>query len=1127
MFSYMSTLFKYLFSKNSEEDDNEKEDFLAEQLLDLEIINETQNEYDNKTEAHEFPKNTVCFQKTGVITCINTSEIVIDDSLYFDAQSCTLDLKFNDQVLYLGYKNQNDSTVVVRILKNLGAFWDSGRDIEESEETVYGIIEHVVIGEVDERKNRYVYIKDSDIKFSLDDVASNLVPVSGDWLELKCSVQWNEEKPTDISPSQVLKVKSIRPLRSKIKNVIIDEWFGDYGICDKNIYFNRQSMQDGSVPQKGNNVMLEAIESNQGLCTWRATKVITIQVSELIEDVDNTHIDEENNSLIIEQEQQISVTHPIDFENINFNESKSMVITILNNSGQMHYINKWIVLNKKKNSQINLTPILTKPWRLYPQQKFTLTITCRPKFLGKTREHIKILFKGFQIDRYVNIQVVNDLFLNKNAPHKRKTVQESITKMKEIISENNNAFMPGVKPLKPPNFMAVRLGAFAIPSKVWAAVLGDSEQAAYSPDFDQIINRIISFLPCLLQPLNINNYTDRWHTLLYMEEIQQNINMRVYDLSKVFLIRCQEYLGVEIKELSEKRPSLMLGDKAIVKDIWDSNAPAYEGFIHIIKGDVVLMKFHQKFHESYTGSDVSIEFHFSRTMFRRAHQTINFAITKLGPDVLFPSRVSTHSCLLSQKRLSTIKWFKKNLNDYQKSAVLNILQGECRPLPYCIYGPPGTGKTVTVTELILQILTQFPDSRILVATPSNSAANLITEKVIEYREMFSDSILRLIAHHLVNSDNLPESIKPFCSTLDLSAENTKRRQIESGTNSRGTSFIGRHRVTIGTCYCLSGLIQLNLPKGHFTHIVVDEAGQATEPEVMIPLILADKESSQIILAGDPKQLGPVILSKYCKELGLDESYLSRILEMFPYQKDYDAYNLTDGFNPRLVTKLNHNYRSLQEVLQLPSAMFYEASLVAKLDRTSPWVTKLLKVVSEIFQTADSETGGIFMYGIRGCNARAEDSPSWYNPQEASMVALTVCKLYKKDVKPDDLGIITPYIAQIKCIRLLFDAMGLPQPKIGTVEEFQGQERPIILISTVRSSESHLQEDQKNSLGFVRSAKRLNVALTRAQVAVILFCDPHLLCVDPLWIQVINSTVQNDKYIGCDLPHIVKNNLRNK
>lgn len=106
-------------------------------------------------------------------------------------------------------------------------------------------------------------------------------------------------------------------------------------------------------------------------------------------------------------------------------------------------------------------------------------------------------------------------------------------------------------------------------------------------------------------------------------------------------------------------------------------------------------------------------------------------------------------------------------------------------------------------------------------------------------------------------------------------------------------------------------------------------------------------------------------------------------------------------------------------------------------------------------------------------------------------------------------------------------MGLPQPKIGTVEEFQGQERPIILISTVRSSESHLQEDQKNSLGFVRSAKRLNVALTRAQVAVILFCDPHLLCVDPLWIQVINSTVQNDKYIGCDLPHIVKNNLRNK
>lgn len=103
------------------------------------------------------------------------------------------------------------------------------------------------------------------------------------------------------------------------------------------------------------------------------------------------------------------------------------------------------------------------------------------------------------------------------------------------------------------------------------------------------------------------------------------------------------------------------------------------------------------------------------------------------------------------------------------------------------------------------------------------------------------------------------------------------------------------------------------------------------------------------------------------------------------------------------------------------------------------------------------------------------------------------------------------------MKLLFDGIGLPQPKIGTIEEFQGQEKPLIIISTVRSSENYLVEDEKNVLGFVKSPKRLNVALTRAQVAVLLFCDPHLLSTDPLWRKVIKTAIKEDKYMGCDLP----------
>lgn len=101
---------------------------------------------------------------------------------------------------------------------------------------------------------------------------------------------------------------------------------------------------------------------------------------------------------------------------------------------------------------------------------------------------------------------------------------------------------------------------------------------------------------------------------------------------------------------------------------------------------------------------------------------------------------------------------------------------------------------------------------------------------------------------------------------------------------------------------------------------------------------------------------------------------------------------------------------------------------------------------------------------------------------------------------------------------MFESTGAIQPKIGTVEEFQGQERPIIFITTVRSIDSKVEEDIRHSLGFIKNPKRVNVALTRGQVAVIIFCNPHLLCMDQLWQKIIAHTVKNECYTGCDLPY---------
>lgn len=235
MFSYISALLEYVFPKKIEEDDTNKEDFLAEQLLDLEISNQEQvNESSDVVTAPAIPRNAECFQRTGtlvqvfsphlschfllssrkthliyvfflgLITYACEEYVLIDGMHYFDMSACSIKVLLNDKVLYLCYKDTSDSIVVVRILENQGIYWG---DEEIVEENAFSVIEHTVVGEVESRQDRFVFMKGSDMKFSLDDVEGTFVPIKGDWLELKCSVQFDENKPSDISAVQVINLR--------------------------------------------------------------------------------------------------------------------------------------------------------------------------------------------------------------------------------------------------------------------------------------------------------------------------------------------------------------------------------------------------------------------------------------------------------------------------------------------------------------------------------------------------------------------------------------------------------------------------------------------------------------------------------------------------------------------------------------------------------------------------------------------------------------------------------------------------------------------------------------------------------------------------------------------------------
>lgn len=99
-------------------------------------------------------------------------------------------------------------------------------------------------------------------------------------------------------------------------------------------------------------------------------------------------------------------------------------------------------------------------------------------------------------------------------------------------------------------------------------------------------------------------------------------------------------------------------------------------------------------------------------------------------------------------------------------------------------------------------------------------------------------------------------------------------------------------------------------------------------------------------------------------------------------------------------------------------------------------------------------------------------------------------------------------------------MEMPIPKIGTVEDFQGQERDVIILSAVRSSQSHVGNDIRHALGFVASPRRLNVALTRARAVLIIMGNPHLLSMDAYWRSVLLHCIRNNSYLGCDYPSCI-------
>ncbi|XP_071810041.1 RNA helicase Mov10l1-like isoform X1 [Asterias amurensis] len=446
------------------------------------------------------------------------------------------------------------------------------------------------------------------------------------------------------------------------------------------------------------------------------------------------------------------------------------------------------------------------------------------------------------------------------------------------------------------------------------------------------------------------------------------------------------------------------------------------------------------------------------------------------------------------------EFYNPHLNVRQQSAVIRILQGEGRPMPYIIFGPPGTGKTVTVVEAILQVHCRRPSSRILACTPSNSAADLLTERIHDSNKVDSGAMVRLNAFHR-SQESIPSAILPYCK------------------DGEKLEVISHQRIIVCTCSTAGSLYQLGLTAGHFSHVFVDEAGQATEPECLVPVGLSVGPEGQIILAGDPMQLGPVLNSHIAKEYGLGQSFLERLILRKVYRRDADKFRDHGCYDPLLVTKLVENYRSHPSLLKLPSELFYHDELLPMAD------AKLTHQLTA-WEKLPNKNGNcpLLFHGVLGDDMRDGNSPSWFNAVEVIQVIKYIQGLLASTspvIGPDDIGVITPYRKQVEKIRMLLNSLTLYGIKVGSVKEFQGQERIAMIISTVRSSENLLGFDVRHHLGFLSNPKRFNVAITRAQALMVIIGNPNVLAKDKHWRALLNYCLELGAYTGTQPPALTQ------